>query len=131
VRLTVNLPETGFFMILEDHLPGGMEALNEKLNTTSHVVTLHQSYNGYSDYYYYDYGEAFFWQDYGYNNKEIHGGRVSFFIKEMGAGKHVFTYLVRATYSGEFIALPAEAYAMYDERVWGRSTSKQVRIEAK
>jgi hypothetical protein len=119
VRLTVTLPDDSFFMILEDHLPGGMEALNEKLNTTSHVVAYTEDYG---------YGEQFYWQDYGYNNKEIRGGRVSFFIKEMGQGQHVFTYLARATRAGEFVALPAEAYAMYDDRVWGRSPSTRLVI---
>jgi len=50
---------------------------------------------------------------------------------EVGKGQHVYTFLARATRSGEFIALPAEAYAMYDERVWGRSPSKSLVIEAK
>jgi uncharacterized protein YfaS (alpha-2-macroglobulin family) len=121
VRLTVTMPDDSFFMILEDQLPGGLEALNEKLNNTSHVL----EFNG--DYY----DERFYWQDYGYNNKEIRGGRVSFFITEVGKGQHVYTYLARATRTGEFIALPAEAYAMYDEEVWGHSPSKRLVIEAK
>jgi len=120
IRLTVTLPDDSFFIILEDHLPGGMEALNEKLNTTSHAT---QTWDYYDEY--------FYWQDYGYNNKEIHGGRVSFFIQEMNQGQRVFTYQARATRPGEFIALPAEAYAMYDDRIWGRSPSHRLAIEAK
>ena len=112
VVLKVSLPENGFFMIVEDKLPGGLEALNESLNTTSHEQTL--------------YGEqpTFFWEEYGYNNKEVHGDRVSFFISEMMAGEHTFTYLARATHAGTFAALPAEVYAMYDPAVWGRSGSE-------
>jgi hypothetical protein len=110
VKLILILPTDGFFLILEDNLPGGLEALNEKLNTTSHEATLYQE-------------ERFFWEEYGYNNKEIRGNQVSFFIRETGAGEHVFTYLARATHAGTYIALPAEAYAMYDATVWGRSGS--------
>jgi uncharacterized protein YfaS (alpha-2-macroglobulin family) len=118
IRLTVNLPQDGYFLILEDHLPGGLQALNEKLNYTGHV----NHFNG--DWY----DEGFYWEDYGYNYKEIRGNRVSFFIKEMAKGAHVITYLARATQFGEFAALPAEVYAMYDDRLWGRSTSTRLLI---
>jgi alpha-2-macroglobulin len=105
---------------VEDHLPGGLEALNEKLNNTSHV-TLYESDNY----------EGYYWESYGYNYKEIRGDRVSFFVSKMSKGEHVYTYLARATRPGEFVALPAEAYAMYDDRVWGRSNSGRVVILAR
>lgn len=33
----------------------------------------------------------------------------------------VITYFARAAHSGQFVALPAEVYAMYDLTTWGRS----------
>ncbi len=36
---------------------------------------------------------------------------------------YAFTYKARATHPSEFVALPAEAYAMHDETTWGRSES--------
>jgi len=122
VHLTVNLPQDGFYMILEDHLPGGLEAVNEKLNNTSHE-------NVWMDYDYYD--EIFYWEDYGYNYKEIRADRVSFFITQMGKGKREYTYLARATRPGDFSALPTEIYAMYDESLWGRSASGKLVVKAK
>jgi alpha-2-macroglobulin len=116
VRLSVRLPERGTYMLVEDRLPGGLEALNEALNTTSH--------NG-NDYYF-DYQ----WQALGYNNKEVHGDRVTFFITEMAAGVRTFTYFARATHAGQFTAMPAEVYAMYNLALWGRSASSQVSILA-
>jgi uncharacterized protein YfaS (alpha-2-macroglobulin family) len=116
VQIKVKLPVDGFFIILEDHLPGGFEALNESLNTTSHESLA--------------FGEEphFFWQEYGYNNKEVHADRVSFFISELPAGEYTYSYLVRATHSGSFVALPAEISAMYDPSLWGRSASISVEI---
>jgi uncharacterized protein YfaS (alpha-2-macroglobulin family) len=114
VELTVMMPKNASFMIIEDHIPGGLEALNESLNSTTQDAV-------YYDYEYYE--ERFFWQDYGYNYKEIRGDRVSFFLTEIKMGPKTFKYLARATMSGSFTALPAEAYAMYDEGVWGRSSS--------
>ena len=112
VRLEVTLPRDGFYVIVEDRLPGGLEALNEGLNTTSHEASTYQE-------------PRYYWAEYGYNNKEVRGERVSFFITEMGAGQHTLTYLARATHAGEFVAMPAEVYAMYDATVWGRSGSER------
>jgi len=97
--------------------------LNEGLNTTSHEGTAY----GYC----YDYSncEGYHWQEYGYNNKEAHSERVSFFITELNGGRHTFTYFARATRAGAFVALPAEAYAMYDLTVWGRSASNRFVVE--
>jgi uncharacterized protein YfaS (alpha-2-macroglobulin family) len=119
VELLVTMPENASFVLVEDHLPGGLEALNEGLNSTTQDAI---------NYEYEYYEERFFWQDYGYNYKEIHGDRVSFFITELQQGSRTFKYLARATMSGTFTALPAEAYAMYDEQIWGRSSSTLTNI---
>jgi uncharacterized protein YfaS (alpha-2-macroglobulin family) len=120
VQLTVTLPQDGFYMLVEDKLPGGLEALNESLNTTSHEGQA----------YCYDYTncEGYRWQEYGYNNKEVRGDRVSLFITELRAGTHTFSYLARATRPGAFVALPAEASAMYDLTLWGRSASSELGV---
>ena len=115
VELTVVIPDDAYFIAVEDYLPGGLEALNERLNATS------QSY----DNYYY----ASYWQDYGYNYKEIRGDRVVFFITTFEKGKRVFTYYVRATTSGEFTALSTQVYAMYDPSMWGRSESTVIQVK--
>jgi uncharacterized protein YfaS (alpha-2-macroglobulin family) len=116
VQLTVDLPDPTFYVIVEDKPPGGLEALNESLNTTSHIALA--------------YGEEphYFWQEYGYNHKEVHADHVSFFITEMSAGQRTFTYLARATHAGQFVSMPAEAYAMYDLATWGRSASHPLAV---
>jgi uncharacterized protein YfaS (alpha-2-macroglobulin family) len=113
VRLHINFPEEAAFIMVEDYLPGGFEALNENLNNTA--------FNPIFD----EYGEDYNlnWQKYGYNNKQIFGDRVSFFINEILKKSYTFRYLVRATQSGTFYAMPAEVSAMYDETLYGRSDS--------
>ena len=112
VQLTVTMPEQASYIIVEDNLPGGLEALNERLNTSSHEGAL------------YDWDDpVYYWQDYGYNHKEIRGDQVSFFITDFERGKRTITYMTRATHNGRFTAMPAEVYAMYDLSTWGRSAS--------
>ena len=117
VRLTVDLPDDGSYIIIEDRLPGGLEALNEGLATTSHVADAYSS-------------PTYYWRELGYNYKEIRGDRVSFFVTEMDGRLQTFTYFARATQAGSFTAMPAEVYAMYDTAVWGRSASNQIVIES-
>jgi uncharacterized protein YfaS (alpha-2-macroglobulin family) len=118
VQLTVTLPDNSFYFLVEDRLPGGLEALNEGLNITSHEGSAYDWYE-----------PQHYWERYGYNNKEVFGDRVSFFITEVGKGRHTYTYVARATRSGEFVAMPAEAWAMYDLAVWGRSASSAVVVK--
>lgn len=115
VDLTVELPEDAMYMLVEDKLPGGLEALNTELNTTSRVATAYEQ-------------TTFYWRIYGYNNKEVRGDRVSFFITEMKAGRYTYRYFARATHTGTFTAIPAEAYAMYDATTWGRSSSQALTV---
>jgi uncharacterized protein YfaS (alpha-2-macroglobulin family) len=115
VELEVTMHENGSFIILEDKLPGGFEALNESLNITSHALNA--------------WGEPrYSWISRGYNNKEVYGDHVSFFFTELSTGTHTITYMARVNYIGEFITIPAQAWAMYDITLWGRSSSAIIKI---
>lgn len=116
VQLRVTLPQNAAYMMVEDMLPGGLEPLNEKLNTSSRVGLHNQE-------------PEYRWQQFGYNYKEVHRDRVTFFITEMDSGPHTFTYIARAQHRGIFTAMPTEVYAMYDLTVWGRSSSTPFVIE--
>jgi uncharacterized protein YfaS (alpha-2-macroglobulin family) len=118
VEVKVTMPDEGWYVAIEDPLPGGLEGVNERLNTTS--FTARQDY--------YEDGSEFFYQSYGYNNKEIHDDRVVFFITHLGKGSHTFTYLVRATQAGVFSAMPAQVYLMYSPEQWGRSASGTIHV---
>jgi uncharacterized protein YfaS (alpha-2-macroglobulin family) len=50
---------------------------------------------------------------------------VRFFISELNASS-TFSYLARATHAGRFVALPTEAWAMYNTQIWGRSASQEI-----
>ena len=115
VELSVTLPDDASYLIIEDKLPAGLEALNEGLNTSSHISQQYQE-------------PRYYWQDYGYNQKEIRGDRVSFFVTEFNAGTRTISYIARATQSGEFTAMPTELSAMYDPTMWGHSTSNELTI---
>jgi uncharacterized protein YfaS (alpha-2-macroglobulin family) len=124
VRLTINLPEDGFYLMINDPLPSGLEALNQGLAITSHD-SLAFSRN------YYTNETAYTWKDTNYNYKEIRDGQVVFFVTERSAGRLVLEYLARAIVAGSFTALPTEMSAMYDPEVWGRSALNFIEVQSR
>jgi uncharacterized protein YfaS (alpha-2-macroglobulin family) len=122
VEVHVQSPEAIFFLAVEDYLPGGLEALNEGLSAANQVSMESWGYESY---------QQLYWEEYGYNYKEIRGDRVVFFITALERGDRTFTYYARATTPGQFVALPAQAYAMYDLSLWGRSESTNIQIKGR
>ncbi|MDM8521330.1 alpha-2-macroglobulin family protein [Anaerolineales bacterium HSG6] len=112
VELQVSAKDEAWYVLVEDPLPAGFEAINERLNNTAYSDNNGPSY----------------WHYWGYNRKNIYDDKVSFFVTRLWPGDHTYTYLMRATTAGRFSVPPAQIYPMYDEEVWGRSTSQQVTI---
>ncbi len=116
VRLTLTASEDLHYLVIEDMLPAGFEALNEQLNTESRRVESPPWLRGR-------------WMWWGYERKEVRDTKVSFFASYLPRGEHVFDYAVRVVTPGIFAARPAEAWAMYRPEVWARSSSDQIRID--
>jgi uncharacterized protein YfaS (alpha-2-macroglobulin family) len=113
VKTSVHNPDESWYMIVEDHLPAGLEGLNERLATTSYVAR--------------EYGdEKFSWQKNGYNRKDVLDDRVAFFITQLMPGTHTYSYLARVTHAGTFYAPPAQVYLMYAPEIWGPSGSDEL-----
>jgi len=51
-----------------------------------------------------------------------------FFLTNLPKGKTVVTYLVQAIHPGEFHAMPAMAYPMYEPAIWGRSAEQVLHV---
>lgn len=118
VQLTVQLDQPRAYMLVEDQLPGGLRAINEQIASEQLGMPgyLYPNVN---------------WGELGYNYKEIREDRVTFFVTDMPAGVWQISYLARAVTPGDYVALPAEAYAMYNLEQWGRSAADtwQVAVE--
>jgi uncharacterized protein YfaS (alpha-2-macroglobulin family) len=100
------------YVMVEDFLPAGLEALNPRLDTTSPLIESmgDEAPTGAAPS-----GAA--------DHMEVRRDRVSLFLTDLPAGATELRYLARATRTGHFTALPTEAAGMYDPSAWGRSTS--------
>ncbi len=111
VRLTVDMPREGWYMMVTDPLPAGFEAINYTLNTSGIEPTGAR-------------GARYYW-----SRPDLRDNRAVFFTTYLWKGKHTFTYLIRAMTSGAFRALPTEATPMYEPEVYGRSASAEAVVK--
>jgi len=113
VRLTVTVPETIYYFVLEDPLPAGTEALDTSLLTTTNAVTGPQLQPAYNPYYW--------WWWWVWDHTEIRDEQVNLYADNLPPGTYVYSYQVQATVPGKFQTMPAQGYAFYFPELFGRS----------
>jgi alpha-2-macroglobulin len=102
VVLTLTVPGDMWYVIIEDPLPAGLEAVNQTLRTSSIKDGKATSY----------------WM-----HPEYRDEKTAFFAYSLWKGVHTYSYMARATTVGTFRVLPVTVYPMYMPETWGRSSS--------
>lgn len=108
VRLTIVAPEDRHFVVVEDVLPAGLEAVNESLKNTGVLNREYPVPADNSKMYY-------------FNHMEYHDDRTTLFASYLPPGVYEVMYRVRATTPGRFHRPPAQAYQMYVPDISGHS----------
>lgn len=149
-RIRLYLPQDTYYLILEDYLPAGFEAVNPTLLTSGDAIftimkigqaslaqppanpeeggipgftqTDYEQMLGSINYDYYNY--PFYYPRY-----EFHDDRVTMYIDFLEKGVYEIHYLSRATLPGSFNVIPAQAYEMYFPEVYGRTEGRIFTIE--
>ncbi len=109
VRLEAVTTTKRYSVALVDPLPAGFEPINTNLATAERAAST--AGNDRWDY------------------TNMRDNRSEVFEMAMDEGHHQFTYTVRATTPGTFIAAPAKAEEMYSPETFGRSAGQTVVIE--
>lgn len=124
VVLTITVPAERRFVAVTDALPAGFEAVDGWFQTTARDLAREASVAGG--------GESGSWferlQRGGFDHVEKYDDRVQLFATRLGQGTHQFSYLVRATTAGTFLAAPAWAEQMYAPEVNGRGAPARVEV---
>jgi hypothetical protein len=120
VTLEAAIPKESLFLVVDDPLPAGFEAVQSNFLTESEesqraVVLLSES-DGRRP-----------WGG-GWNHVEIHDNRVLLFAESLGAGIHRYRYLIRALTFGTFGAPGTRIQQMYAPEVFGRGAEQLVKI---
>lgn len=106
------------FVVVDDPLPAGFEAVNVALATSRSDAKENTGS-----------GARGGWWSYGtFNYSEMRDDRVLVFADWMSKGRHTFTYLVRATSYGKFELPSARAEEMYSPEVFGNTGNQSITV---
>jgi uncharacterized protein YfaS (alpha-2-macroglobulin family) len=119
VTLEVALPQETLFIIVDDPLPAGLEAVNSSFSTESEEEERKLAEIDRTP-------DSFWWQ--GFNHRELRDDRVLLFADSLPAGVHTHRYLARALSWGDFLSPGTKAEAMYAPEVFGRSAERRIRV---
>lgn len=137
--LVIVTPSPREFVVIDDPLPAGLEAVDANLATTAAWLRVPESSDSFSDSQLCEdgcdpddvedslaHGSAFLDSWY---RREIRDDRVVFFVDHMAAGMYHYRYLARATTFGKFVVPPTKAEEMYTPEVFGRTGSVLVEVK--
>jgi alpha-2-macroglobulin len=128
VRLRITVPADRQFVVLDDPLPAGLEAVDLSLRTVRPPgVDLPEQRDASggdvggwdTGGWYYGSWDSGLWSV--FDHKELRDDRVIYFATYLWTGTHTATYLARATTAGTFVMPPAHAEEMYNPAVNGRT----------
>lgn len=121
-KLTIIAPEDRHFVLVEEFLPAGFEAINFNLETENQ--NLESEINQSKD-------KKSWWQNstWRFYHREFRDDRISLFADYLAAGIYEFEFLVRVTSVGKFHHLPAQAYEMYFPENFGRTNGEIITIK--
>jgi uncharacterized protein YfaS (alpha-2-macroglobulin family) len=117
VKVTVTATQTLHYLVVEDPLPAGLEAVDTSLKTTSVGLPGAQVKDtSQQPWWYYNY--------WGWAHIELRDEKVAFFATTLAPGTYEYTYLARATTPGVFQVLPPQGYEMYFPEVFGNGAGE-------
>ena len=112
VTLTVSTASARHFVVLEDFIPAGVEAVNTSLATSAMVGS-----------------ESPLAADSPFGRMARYEGRVAAFANYVPAGTHTFTYMITAITDGTFAYPSAWVSLMYEPALFGRNATSQIVIQ--
>jgi uncharacterized protein YfaS (alpha-2-macroglobulin family) len=136
VRLRVTVAAERHFVVLDDALPAGLEAVDLSLRTVGPPgpgaadTASTEAREGQDDEGWWAYGswDAGWWSP--FDHREIRDDRVVYSATILWPGTYSASYLARATTPGVFVRPPAHAEEMYNPAVYGRTDGGVFTVEA-
>ena len=117
VTLSVRYEQPMTYIIVEDPLPAGLEAVDSSLATTAQNLEVGPQ-------------PSQRWYGWTWDHVELRDDRVALFKTWMYDNEVLtFTYLARATTAGTFNTLPMQSYAMYNPKLSGRTSGAVVVVK--
>ena len=144
-RIRLYLPQDMYYLIFDDYLPAGFEAINPTLLTSGDAIftimkigqaslaqpPANPEEGGVPGFTRTEYEQMLGSMSYDFNNYplyypryEFHDDRMTMYIDFLEKGVYEIHYLSRATLPGSFNVIPAQSYEMYFPEVYGRTEGR-------
>lgn len=133
VKLTLVVPHELHYVMLEDPLPAGFEAVDTSLRTSTAVAS-GPEFSEQSDEDDDGDEEAGWWEWDWWSYwvaSQLRDEKVAAFAEVLGPGTYDYTYLARAGVAGTFNVIPALVQEMYFPEVFGRSSGGVLTVSKK
>ena len=131
--LVIVTPSPRDFVVVDDPLPAGFEAVDSHLATTSNGLNIGASgdepcseCDGDEERDELAAGHTYF-ED--YTQRELRDDRVLFFVDHMAAGMYHYRYLARATTLGKFVLPATRVEEMYTPETFGRNGATWAEVQ--
>lgn len=111
-RLTIVVPNSRHYVVIEDFLPAGLEVIDQSLQTSQQV--------GEPELYTWEEAQNRGWGWWVFNHVELHDEKVVLSADYLPAGTYEYVYLVRASFPGNYRVIPPTAQEFYFPEVYGR-----------
>ncbi len=128
VDLTIIAPHDLYYVVVEDPLPAGAEAIDTGLATTSLLAmdpTLSRTSRGGLEQY--NYRPYYWWWNW-YSRSELRDEKVVLFADYLPNGTYEYSYTLRTTLPGDYHVIPTVASEFYFPEVFGRSDGRLLSI---
>ncbi len=113
-KITIMIPDTRNFLVVDSPLPAGLEAINFNLETEDMGLLDETSQTC---------GRWWCWWDdlWYFNHKEMRDDRILLFADYVPSGVYEYRFLARAITEGKFQLIPTVAEEMYHPETFGRT----------
>ena len=131
VDLFLSLPTARTYVVVDDPIPGGLEAVNRDLATSSLVDADKAEFERADNSWYFQFND---WVSYSasrwsFYHQELRHDSARFYADYLPAGNYHLSYTAQAIAEGEFSLLPAKAEEMYDPDIFGKTPSETLKVE--
>ena len=113
VRLTLVAPNALHYVVVEDPLPAGLQAVDQSLEISPQNLQIPQRY-GWDDVFYRGWGWWYF------RHTQLRDEKVVLSASYLPAGTYIYTYMARVSTVGTFNVIPPTAQEFYFPEVYGR-----------
>ncbi len=136
VRIKVTLPADRSFVVVDDPLPAGLEAVDLSLRIAGGQGSItpeppegEAAEGNNSTQWMFGSWDSGWWSP--FDHRELRDDRVIYSARSLWQGAYTATYLARATTPGKFVKPQAHAEEMYNPAVYGRSDAGVFEVKPK